>query len=371
MKRGFWGSVLLSFFYYLGIGQSFTTEDYYLFPINPGQTNYLAGTMGEMRGTHFHGGIDIRTGGREGLPVYATADGYISRIKVQLGGYGHAVYMQHPNGTSSVYAHLQRLNPVLEQYLIEQQYKQQSYAINLFPEGQRFPYSQGEVIAYSGNSGSSTGPHLHFEIRNIDQRVLDPLKFGFSEIKDNIAPVLQKVAFVTLDEEARVNGLYGRYEFDVVKEGATYRTKLPVRLSGRVGLETLYIDQHNGSSAKNGIPEIVLTVDSDTVFHQRKASLSFSQMRNILVHMNYPNYVHKRKKYNRLYRAEGNDLDAYLVSNEGIVFSDEPQSICLLLEDAQKNQTLLQQTVNEKDSVNAPEVKLGFQISGRLHSLSK
>ncbi len=329
--------------------QSFTTEDYYLFPINPGQTNYLAGTMGEMRGTHFHGGIDIRTGGQIGLPVYATADGYISRISVQLGGYGHCLYMKHPNGTTSVYAHLDHFSPGLEKYLIKKQYEEESYVVNLFPRADEFKFSKGEVIAYSGNSGSSSGPHLHFEIRDKQQRVLDPLKFNFSEITDRLAPTLKKIAFVTLDQNARVNGAFGRYEFNVYKIGEYYRLTKPINLKGRIGIQILYQDKHNGSGARNGIPEIVMSVDDDTVFHQKKTRMAFGAMRNIVVHMDYPTYSQKRQKFNKLYRDQGNNLTIYLKANEGITFDEEVSNIKIMLIDSYGNKSTFDKNVNHRE----------------------
>ena len=341
----------LFFFIYGALGtsaQSFTTEDYYLFPINPGSTNYLAGTMGEMRGTHFHGGIDIRTGGQTGLPVYAAADGYISRVRVQSGGFGHVLYMRHPNGTTTVYAHLEQFAEHLESYLLTNQYRQQSYFIDLYPPSDRFAFRKGEIIAYSGNTGSSSGPHLHFEIRDPKQRVLDPLKFGFSEIKDNIRPTLQRIAFACLDGDARVNGVFGRFEYPVTYTSGGYRLTKPIALEGRIGMEMQYLDRHDGSSARNGIPEIVLTVDSDTVFHQKKSVISYGEMRNIIMHMDYPTYVRKRRKFNKLYRDDGNQLSFYLTDNQGITFAEEAKDLELSLIDSYGNVSTFTKTVNQQ-----------------------
>ncbi len=332
----------------VAFGQSFTTEGYYMFPINPGKTNYLAGTMGEMRGTHFHGGIDIRTGGRIGLPVHAVADGYITRIKVQLGGYGHSLYMKHPNGTTSVYAHLDHFDPQLEQYLISRQYEAKSYEIDLFPQPDEFPFRQGEIIAYSGNTGSSSGPHLHFEIRDEKQRVLDPLKFGFEEIIDRLPPTLKYIAFVTLDENARVNGAFGRYEFQVSKVDDYYRMTKPLSLKGKIGIEIQYQDRHNGSGARNGIPEIVMAIDDDTVFHQRKTRMVFGEMRNIVVHMDYPVYAKKRRKFNKLFKAEGNTLSIYKTTNEGIFFDGDSHNIKIHLIDSYGNRSTFDKNVNNR-----------------------
>ena len=329
-------------------GQAFTVENYYMFPINPGQTNYLAGTMGEMRGTHFHGGIDIRTGGKIGLPVYAAADGYVSRVRVQIGGYGHSLYVRHPNGTTTVYAHLDRFSDYLEKYLIDKQYELESYAVNLFPESSEFPIKKGEVIAYSGNTGSSSGPHLHFEIRDQKQRILDPLKFGFDEVKDQIRPRLVSVSFTSLDGDARVNGAFGSYEFATSRQDQTFRITKPLSLKGNIGIAINYRDTHNGSSARNGIPEILMTIDGDTAFHQRKSRMSFSKMRNIVVHMDYGAYTRRRRKLNKLYRDEGNKLDIYLKTNDGIYFDDSPKEIGIYLIDAYGNRSSFLKVVNQR-----------------------
>src|SRR5690606_36020106 len=116
------------------------------FPIRPGNTNYLSGSMGEIRSSHFHAGIDIKTGGVEGLPVYAAADGYVSRIKVSTGGYGNALYIQHPNSTTTVYAHLLKYNDEIGQAVRQAQYENESFEIELFPEKGELPVTRGQII---------------------------------------------------------------------------------------------------------------------------------------------------------------------------------------------------------------------------------
>ncbi|RED97479.1 M23 family metallopeptidase [Marinoscillum furvescens] len=335
--------------------QPFTTDNYYLFPINPGQQNYLAGTMGELRSSHFHAGIDIKTGGRSGLPVYATAEGYISRIKISVGGYGYALYMTHPNGTTSVYAHLSEFEPTIAAYVKEAQYREESYEIQLFPQKDLFYFRQGEVIGYSGNTGSSSGPHLHFEIRDRNQRILDPLKFNFPEIKDNIAPVLKNVAFVTLEGNARVNQTFGRFEFDVLKTNGIYKTRVPLNLTGKVGLEIYAYDLLNGVYNRNGISRTTLLVDGDTVFSQSKTNLSFSHQRSILVHMDYPRYRQGGRKFNKLFVDDGNTNDIYTVRSEGYVFDENPHVIRVLMEDSYGNISTFETRVNDRKVVNLPD----------------
>ena len=152
-------------------------QDYFQNPLDV--PIVLAGTFGELRSNHFHGGLDIKTQQREGLAVKASAGGYISRINIQHYGYGKALYIQHPNGYTTVYGHLQKLAPKFKEYLRKQQYAKESYEIELFPSAEELKVEQGEIIAYSGNTGGSGGPHLHFEIRDGSQRPMNAKMFGF------------------------------------------------------------------------------------------------------------------------------------------------------------------------------------------------
>ena len=286
-------------------------ENYYLFPVRTGEVNYLAGNMGELRSNHFHSGIDIKTGGVEGLPVAAAAEGYISRIKVSAWGYGNALYIQHPNGETTVYGHLQRFRDDIQQYVRAAQYKEKTFEIEVFPEKDIFPVKRGALIAYSGNTGGSGGPHLHFEIRDRNQEVLNPLKYGFEEIKDNVPPRIEKIALITLEKDARVNDLFGRFEFDVVRSGNDYYLKSPVAIHGKVGLEVLGYDQANGASNRNGIACFETFVDNDQIFNANIAKFSFSETRDVLVFHNYAAYQKTGQRFYKLYIDDGNNLPFY------------------------------------------------------------
>lgn len=347
--------VLLFAIHHTGFTQS-TEDNYYQFPIRPGHQNYLAGTMGELRSSHFHAGLDIKTGGQTGWPVYAAADGYVSRIKISNGGYGHVLYIAHPNGTSTVYAHLSKFSDDIAEYVLNEQYQQQSFTIQLFPDRNQFTVKKGEVIAYSGNTGSSTGPHLHFEIRDSNQRILDPLKYHFSEIKDQITPQVKSIAFVTLDGHARINGMYGRYEFDLLKTGDSYKPRVPIELSGNIGIELYAYDLLNGVYNRNGIPETTLVINRDTVFKESKTSLSFANQRNILVHMDYERYKQGGPKFNKLFIDDGNDNDFYQTPSNGFRFYEEsPYDLIIYLEDSYGNISKVEASINNRNIVNKPD----------------
>src|SRR5436190_13087284 len=167
-------------------------QNYFRNPLNiPMQ---LVANFGELRANHWHMGLDIRTQQKVNLPVYAAAEGYIARIKIEPGGFGRAIYINHPNGYTTLYAHLNNFFPALEQYITEQQYNLKSWAVFLDIPPTLFPVKKGDFIAYSGSTGGSQGPHVHFEIRDTKtDKVLNPLLFGFA-LKDKIPPVILRLA---------------------------------------------------------------------------------------------------------------------------------------------------------------------------------
>ncbi len=343
-------------------------DNYYLFPIRPGEQNYLAGTMGELRSSHFHAGLDIKTGGQTGWPVYAAADGYVSRIRISNGGYGHALYLNHPNGTTTVYAHLSKYGEDIANYVLQEQYNQQTFTIQLFPKKEQFQVKKGDIIAYSGNTGSSTGPHLHFEIRNKNQHILDPLKYRFSEIKDQITPQVKRIAFVTLDGNARINGMYGRYEFDVLKTGNSYKPRVPIALSGKIGIEIYAYDLLNGVYNRNGIPETTLVIGQDTIFREVKNALNFSLQKTILVHMDYARYKKGGPKFNKLFLDEGNNNSIYPVRSSGYYFDEDTvQHITIYLKDSYENLSVMEATVNNRRVINKPDASITNYAIFRNH----
>ncbi|NND10141.1 MAG: M23 family metallopeptidase, partial [Flavobacteriaceae bacterium] len=151
-----------------GIAQSKYPQDYFRKPLDIPLV--LSGTFAELRSNHFHSGLDIKTKQREGLKVYASAPGYVSRIKISHWGYGKALYITHPNGYTSVYAHLQKFSEKIEEYVKEKQYEKESFTLELFPSAEELQIESDEIVAFSGNTGGSGGPHLHFEIRDNKER---------------------------------------------------------------------------------------------------------------------------------------------------------------------------------------------------------
>ena len=314
----------------------------YLFPIQPGQTNFLSGTMGEMRSTHFHAAIDIKTGGVEGLTVHASKEGYISRISVRTGGYGNCLYMQHPDGNTTVYAHLRDFDAPIATWVKRQQYAEESFEVNLFPERDQFVYKKGDVIGLSGNTGSSGGPHLHFEIRNSEQHVLNPLHFGFKEIADHLPPVVKSIALVTLDSESRINGRTGRFSFDVLRKDTHFYVPDSIEVWGRIGVEVYCHDKLDGAPNRNGVPIISMELDGRQEFYQHIDDIDFAEMKYIWVHTNYETMVRYGSRYNKLYVDDGNKLRFYKTgANKGVLQFSKAGShkVSMTLEDAYGNKS--------------------------------
>lgn len=283
----------------------------YLFPIRPGSPASLAGTMGELRSTHFHTGIDIRTNSEIGWPVYAAKDGYISRAGVNSSGFGNVLYLKHPDGNTTVYGHLDKFNDAVDQYMRKERYRRRTSEIDLyFREGQ-FPVTRGDTIAFAGNTGSSAGPHLHFDIRDPDNLALNPLIYNFSEVRDHAPPIAQKIAFKTLDINSRINDRFGRFEFYLQRSGRDYILSQPILASGVIGLELLAHDIVDNARFKCGVNHIEVFVDSVLVFKQNIDQLNLAQGRGIYTLVDFKKLITDGNRFYKLYQDDGNTLRFY------------------------------------------------------------
>jgi hypothetical protein len=312
-------SLLLTGWFLLGglipaLAQSYVF-DYFVSPIRPEEQGTLAGNMGELRSNHFHGGLDIRTDKKTGLPVHAAAEGYVYRLKVSTSGYGNVLYMQHPNGYQTVYAHLERFHGPLADWVRAERYRQQSSEIELWPETDAFVYKQRDTIAYSGNSGGSSGPHLHFEIRDYDEKVLNPLKFRFKEFPDTIAPVIQKIALRPIGLDARVDHAFGTstYRLAPPKDSTSryyYLNDTP-EVYGQIKLSVLAYDLANGTTHRNGVYKVRAMLDSLPVYLHNLESFTFDETRYINVHKDFAFAQKYGERFHRCYVAGGNRLGIY------------------------------------------------------------
>lgn len=311
-----------------GLAQS---EDRYLFPIQPGQSASLAGNMGELRSNHFHTGIDIRTNNQINYPVFATKSGYISRASMSPGGYGNVLYVTHPDGNTSVYAHLEKFKGAVADYVLKEQYRRKTFDIDLYFRQNQFPVKQGDTIAFSGNTGSSSGPHLHFDIRDKNNLALDPLSFGFAEVIDVSPPYTEKLALITLDHKARINNAFGRTEFYVQRNGKDFFLPFPILAYGTIGIEVLAKDRMAaGSPFYGGVNFIEVYANDKLIFKQNIEKLDLNQGRAINTLLSFRTLKGNNNKYYKLYQDDGNPLNFYDASpNSGKVSISENEEISI------------------------------------------
>ena len=283
-------------------------QDYFANPLDV--PIVLAGSFGELRSNHFHSGLDIKTQQRQGLEVKASAAGYISRINIQHYGYGKALYIQHPNGYTTVYGHLQKLAPRLKEYLRKHQYEKESYEIELFPERGELKVEQGELIAYSGNTGGSGGPHLHFEIRDGSQRPMNAQMFGL-EVADSRKPLIEGLFAYPIGEDAHVNNSQERQKLRLIPlNDGTYTTN-QVEACGEIGFGISTVDQQDGAYNHNGVFRIESDLNGDQVFEINFDKFSFSESRNLNQLIDYEYYANNKDRIQKLFKTQNNPLSIY------------------------------------------------------------
>jgi len=309
----------------LGIGSPISAQtqypqDYFRSPLDI--PIKLAGNFGEIRPNHFHGGLDMKTESVEGKNIYAAAEGYVSRIKVSPWGYGKTLYITHPNGYITVYAHLKRYSDKIEEYVKEYQYSKKSYPVEKFPLSTELRIEKGEVIALGGNTGGSSGPHLHFEIRDaITGYVVNPLLFGFP-IMDSIKPVVRSVRIYPLGAESHVANLSTPRYLAIKGSSGNYRisSSNPIKVQGDVGFSVEVYDFLNYSHNKCGIFSIELQKDGERVYYHEMETYGFHENRYISSHVDYKEFKDKGKHLQKSFIAPNNRLGIYKETlNRGVI----------------------------------------------------
>lgn len=322
----------------LHVGAQPLDSAYYAFPVG-GVTGVLSANFGEMRPDHFHSGVDIKTDGVTGKPILAAADGDVVRVLISPSGYGRALYVAHPNGTTTVYGHLSRFRDDIETYAREARYGRRRNRVDLYPEAGRFRVRRGERIAWSGNTGQSFGPHLHFEVRETaTQRTLNTVAAGIVPVRDDIAPTLVQLHYVEVDTLDGVPVEAPRRSFPIRPSACGYRLEapdpLPVGRSGYFMLEAT--DRKNGVSNTFGLYRVKLEADDQPLFVYQMDGFTFDQTRYCNVAACYPLQVASRNEVIRLTLAQGNRLNCYPIQRDrGLIFcaAGEHRQLRIVAED--------------------------------------
>ncbi len=325
-------------------------KDYFRSPLDI--PLYLSGNFGELRSNHFHAGLDIKTQGVEGQKVHAIADGYVSRIKVSPYGYGNALYITHLNGFTSVYGHLQKYNDVIKRTVKDHQYKKEQFEVELFPAPFTMQVKRGDIIAYTGNSGGSGGPHLHFEIRKTaNEHPMNPLFFGF-DVKDNVKPDIYAVTIYPLNDTSYVNGKNRSQRF--IARGSYGRYALPlksqIKVQGEIGFGIETVDRMSGTSNSYGLHNIKLQHNDKVIFEQQIDEFAFHEGRYINSHVDFKSFRKTGRRIQKSFVQDGNRLRIYKMKEGQITCSNGVEhSLKYTVRDLKGNSSSVQFAIQSVD----------------------
>ena len=281
----------------------------------------LSSNFGEFRDDHFHMGIDIKTNGQEGYEVYAIADGFISRMVTNYTGYGKALYLKTKSGNTAVYCHLSKFSVELEKELFSQQTKTEAYHVNSYFPSTDFPFKKGDIIGYTGNTGTSFGPHLHFELRSPRGNTLNPLRQGIS-ISDTLSPVVKGLTVFPLTHQTFINGFPLPMEFSIIQQRSNlYSISDTIYCtSGGIGIAVSVEDKIQQNMNRYQIFKAELFIDDSLFFDFTYDSISFFQSAQM-------NSIENRE----FGKAEGLSYHKFYLGENSIFLSNKEMSGHILL----------------------------------------
>ena len=279
----------------------------------------FAGTFGELRSNHFHSGLDIKTQQRTGLDVLASASGYVSRIKVSHYGYGKALYITHLNGYTTVYGHLNSYGPRIESYVKAKQYEAESYEVELFPNPDELVVNQGDLVAYSGNTGGSGGPHVHFEIRDKNERPLNAQLFNI-QAPDHRDPLLKDLVVYPLSDSSQINQSQNQQRLRFTKQPDGTFLSEKINAYGPVGFAIGTVDQQDGANNNNGIYKIETKLNGEKTLEVEMDKFSFAETRYLNRMIDYALFEGERDRVQKLFIERNNPLSIYkFEKDKGVV----------------------------------------------------
>lgn len=299
-------------------------QNYFRNPLNIAMD--ASGTFGELRSTHFHAGDDYRTQQRIGLPLHAAAEGYVSRVRVQIGGGGNSVYITHPNGFTTAYLHMDKFNDAIQNIVRAEQYKLERFDVDISLKEDQVQLTKGQYIGNAGNTGGSGGPHLHFEIRDTkSEHPLNPQLFGL-KFTDNFHPTINSLMIYDLNDEI-FNEHTPRRTLQVKQTRAgTYNLSQssPVAVNGKFGLGISAIDRHRAGGFQNGVYSIELFIDGQAISSAIFEELDYNTSRGIHSYIDYPHWKKTKVKVQKSFKDPGNPIDIFkTLKDRGIVELNE------------------------------------------------
>ena len=332
----------------------------------------LSGTFGEFR-SRFHTGIDFKSRGVQGQKIFSIEDGYVSRIEVNNYGYGKVIYIDHLNGFTSVYAHLKNFSPDLDEYIKSELYKSKRNSIKKFPKTNQLRISKGEVIGYSGNTGRSFGPHLHFEIRDTkSQDAINPLMFNYT-YKDDERPIIRGL-YIINENNSLVRNSPIRKKVKKIND-STY-TVDDFEYNGKVGIGLdIYDIQYKNLYNQNGVYKVELFIDSILKYSYKMDKIKFSENHYKKIMYDYLSLAQKNKKVLKIYTPRNSDL-SFLKNNKfnGIINSDSirDNSLLVRVSDWNGNSSSIKFNLKANDSISRRSSYNGIEIlTNQNYTLNK
>ncbi|MHC1704313.1 MAG: M23 family metallopeptidase [Tenuifilaceae bacterium] len=348
--------LITSFTWQSSFSQVDKTKDNFIHPIT-GIVG-VTGSFGEIRPDHFHSGVDLRTENRIGKEVKSVNDGFVSRIYVSPNGFGKAIYVDHANGLTSVYAHLDGFYPQADKYIKNYQYQNKTYAADVFPKADELPVKKGDLLGYSGNSGGSYGPHLHYELRTThDQRIINPVP-EYLNLTDSIAPIIRSLHIFRLDSNSYANGFSRKIDIPVSKNHNGYKINQSILASGTIGIGIDAFDKLNYLSTNCGFKSITLTINGKQIYSLILDKFSFAETRYVNSVTDYATRISSGKEIVKLFVDPANYFSGLRnIVNKGRldIKTDSLYNVDIQIIDASNNMSKLQFTIK---GINPPTKNL-------------